>query len=124
MATRRDGCSSSRNDSGSIRIVRGAIMQLNLFKQGAQLTAPPRVGTSDKKRRPHILHAPRAKSFDGVIAGKVTRYVAGKAQGCDELTKKRAGAVGMMEGWREVLNEPVRQRVGLLQMSAHYNVER
>lgn len=88
--------------------------------------------SSDKKRRAHILHSPRAKSFDveayyaahNVPLPPVTRYVAGKAQGCDELTKKRAGAVGMMEGWREVLNEPVRQRVGLLQMSAHYNVER
>jgi hypothetical protein len=97
-------------------------MQLNLFKQGAQLTAPPKVGAADKKRRPHILHAPRAKSFDGVIAGKVTRYCAGKAQGCDELTKKRGGAVGMMEGWREVLNEPDHQRVGLLQMAVQCHV--
>lgn len=48
----------------------------------------------------------------------------GKDLSGGELTKKRGGAIGMMEGWREVLNEPVRQRVGLLQMSAHYNVER
>ena len=81
------------------------------------------VGAADKKRRPHILHAPRAKSFDGVIAGKVTRYCAGKAQGSDELTRKRGGAVGMMEGWREVLNEPDHQRVGLLQMAVQCHVE-
>ena len=122
MAARRDGCPTPRHDSGSIRIVRGAIMQLNLFKQGAQLAEPPRVGKADTKRRPHILHAPRAKSFDGVIAGKVTRYSAGKAQGYDELTKKRAGAVGMYEGWREVLNEPDRQRVGLLQMAVQCTI--
>lgn len=48
----------------------------------------------------------------------------GKDLSGGELTKKRGGAIGMREGWREVLNEPVRQRVGLLQMSAHYNVER
>lgn len=122
MATRCDGCPTPRHDSGSIRIVRGAIMQLNLFKQGAQLSAPPRVGAADKNRRPHVLHQPRAKSFDGVIEGKVTRYCAGKAQGCDELTKKRAGAVGMYEGWREVLNEPEHQRVGLLQMAVQCHV--
>jgi len=33
-----------------------------------------------------------------------------------ELTKKRARAIGMFEGWREVVNEPVRQRVGLAGM--------
>jgi len=81
------------------------------------------VRAKPEKRRAHILSEQRAKSFDGVIdPAKVTRYCAGKAQGHDELTKKRGGAVGMMEGWREVLNEPVRQRVGLLQMSAHYNI--
>ena len=122
MAARRDSRAPSRDDSGSIRIVRGAIMQLNLFKQGAQLPMPPKVGAADKKRRPHILHAPRAKSFDGVIAGKVTRYCAGKAQGSDELTRKRGGAIGMYEGWREVLNEPDHQRVGLLQMAVQCHV--
>lgn len=103
-------------------------MQFDMFKPvacantalAASFTGGDR--TKPENRRPHILHAPRAKSFDGVISGKVTRYCAGKAQGCDELTRKRAGAVGMMEGWREVLNEPDHQRVGLLQMAVQCHV--
>ena len=60
---------------------------------------------------------------DAAAAGKATyKYRAGRAQGHDELTKKRACAVGMFEGWREVVNEPVRQRVGLAGMAASYRV--
>ena len=62
--------------------------------------------------------------YEAAAAGKVTyKFRAGKAQGCDELTKKRARAVGMFEGWREVVNEPVRQRVGLAGMAASYRVD-
>lgn len=46
----------------------------------------------------------------------VVRFKPGKAENCDGLTKKRARAIGMFEGWREVINEPVRQRVGLAGM--------
>ena len=61
---------------------------------------------------------------DAAAAGKATyKYRAGKAQGSDELTKKRARAVGMFEGWREVVNEPVRQRVGLAGMAASFRVD-
>lgn len=61
---------------------------------------------------------------EAAAAGKATyKYRAGKAQGSDELTKKRARAIGMFEGWREVVNEPVRQRVGLAGMAASYRVD-
>lgn len=60
-------------------------------------------------------------AFQGPIdtrvgSAKVTRLVAGHAQDSDYLTRKRGGAIGMMEGWREITEEPVRQRVGLLGM--------
>ena len=62
--------------------------------------------------------------YEAAAAGKVTyKYRAGRAQGYDELTKKRARAVGMFEGWREVVNEPVRQRVGLAGMAASFRVD-
>jgi len=92
-------------------------MQFDIFKQGAQLSAPTNVAgrATGKRRGAHILHAPRAKSVacDGLM---VRRFAPGKAEGVDELTKKRARAIGMFEGWREVVNEPVRQRVGLAGM--------
>lgn len=92
-------------------------MQFNLFSQGAQLVAPSNISgrVIGKRRAAHVVHPPRAKSVevDGVM---VRRFSAGKAEGCDELTKKRARAIGMFEGWREVVNEPVRQRVGLAGM--------
>jgi len=98
------------------------MMQFDLFKQGAQLAAPPRVGASDKNRRAHRAAVEVAIKY-GNDATKIygVRHASKDLSG-GELSRKRGGAVGMMEGWREVLNEPVRQRNGLLQMSAHYNV--
>lgn len=92
-------------------------MQFNLFTQGAQLTAPTNISgrAIGKHRAAHVIHPARAKSVscDGLM---VRRFAPGKAEGVDELTKKRARAIGMFEGWREVVNEPVRQRVGLAGM--------
>ena len=47
----------------------------------------------------------------------------GKDLSGGELNRKRGGAVGMMEGWLEIINEPVRQRVGLAGMAASYRVD-
>lgn len=71
------------------------------------------------KRAPRVLPArDTGEAFQGPIdPRKVTRFVAGYAQDHDYLTRKKGGAIGMKEGWREITEEPVRQRVGLLGMS-------
>lgn len=51
----------------------------------------------------------------------VRKFKAGKAKNSDYLTRKRGGAVGMVEGWREIAETPIRQRVGLAGMA--YDVE-
>lgn len=40
----------------------------------------------------------------------------GKDLSGGELNRKRGGAIGMYEGWREVIDEPIHQRVGLAGM--------
>lgn len=40
----------------------------------------------------------------------------GKDLSGGELNRKRGGAIGMFEGWREVIDEPIHQRVGLAGM--------
>lgn len=68
-------------------------------------------------RAPHPTPDVTSQGFIGPLDLRgfmVTRGKAARAAGSNELHRKSARAMGLLEGWREIANEPDRLRVGLL----------
>jgi hypothetical protein len=105
------------------------MMQFDMFKPAACAnTELAKSFTGGARTKPENRRAHRAAVEVAIKYGNDATKIygvrhTGKDLSGGELNRKRGGAVGMMEGWREVLNEPVRQRNGLLQMSAQCHVE-
>lgn len=114
-------------------------MQIDMFA-GQTLAGIAQTATGGDRKPKGKFQAPRfmpqqdtGAAFIGPIDLRmVSRFRGGKIHhgkrvefdtSGGELTKKRGGAIGMFEGWREVINEPVRQRVGLAGMQASYRVD-
>lgn len=86
--------------------------------------APSRteVGKSEVRRAPHRSVANVKIKYGNDTTKTYGVHHNSKDLSGGELNRKRGGAVGMMEGWREVLNEPDRQRVGLVQIAVQCHV--
>jgi hypothetical protein len=103
-------------------------MQFDMFKPAAcantelakSFTGGDR--TKPEKRRPHRAAVEVAIKYGNDTTKTYGVHHNSKDLSGGELTKKRGGAIGMYEGWREVLNEPDHQRVGLLQMAVQCHV--
>lgn len=94
-------------------------MQFDLFKIGAQVAPPSNIGRltqKEKNRSRHhsVVEVAIKYGTDACVVYGV--HHSSKDLSGGELHRKRGGAIGMMEGWREVIDEPVRQRVGLAGM--------
>jgi len=103
-------------------------MQSDLFPAQARAVELAKSFTGGVRAKPEKHRAHRAAVEVAIKYGNDATKIygvrhTGKDLSGGELNRKRGGAVGMYEGWREVLNEPDHQRVGLLQIAVQCHVE-